>query len=261
MAYQRAGQPDTRWAAILAGCTLAFVLAVIAASAHVRLGSDPARAASAASIDAARDVRKGAGAVAAIGVMALAVAAPVVGATRAALGAAALAALAMTVVLSLVGLATGIGPPPWAAYTNQLGGVLLAGVLGWLFGRASARLEPAAQSRQLAGIALLFCVLQAAFGGALATLLRDSPVLLLVLHAATGLAVMCFALALAVALGRTGGGPEGTLIAACAVGVPLIGLACTLAASSTALQLVHSLGGAMLLAGVTYALGRLAREA
>ena len=257
MAYQRAERPDTRWAAILAGCTLAFVLAVIAASAHVRIGSDPARAAPAESIDAARDVRKGAGAVAAIGVIALAVAAPVVGATRAALGVAAVVALAMTVMLSLVGLATGIGPPPWAAYLNQLGGVLLAGVLGWLFGRASAPLEPFAQSRKLARLALLFGVLQAAFGGALATLLRDPPVLILVLHAATGLAVMCSALALAVALGR----PQGTLIAACAVGVPLIGAASTLAASSTPLQVAHSLGGAMLLACVTHALGRLAGNA
>ena len=261
MAYQRAGQPDTRWAAILAGCTLAFVLAVIGASAHVRLGNDPVRGASAGSIDAARDVRKGAGALAAIGVIALAVAAPLVGATRAGLGAAAWVALAMTAVLSLVGLATGIGPPPWAAYTNQLGGVLLAGVLGWLFGRASARLEPAARSGQLARVTLLFCVLQAAFGGASATLLRDSPVLLLVLHAATGLAAMCAALALAVALGRMGGRPEARLIAACAVGVPLIGLACAQVASSAGLQVAHSLGGAMLLACVTYAIGRLAHAA
>jgi hypothetical protein len=260
MAYQPE-RPDTRWAAILAGCTLAFVVAVIAASAHVRLGSDPTRAASAASIEAARDVRKGAGAIAAAGVMALAVAAPVVGATRAALGVAAVSALAMTVVLSLVGLATGIGPPPWAAYTNQFGGALLAGVLGWLLGRASGPLGPVAQSRRLARAALFFGVLQAAFGGALATLLRDPPVLILVLHAATGLAAMCFALAFAAALGQISGRSEGTLIAACAAGVPLIGLACTLAPSSTALQVAHSLGGAILLACMSYALGRLAREA
>jgi hypothetical protein len=259
--HQRAVRPEARWAAVLAAGTLAFVLAVIAASAYIRLGSAQIPAASGASIEAARTVRQTAGAVVALGVLALAIAAPAVRATRAALGAAAAGALALTVMLSLVGLATGIEPPPAAAYANQFGGVLLAGLLGWLYGRAASRFDSAAPDRALARAALLFCLLQAAFGGAIATLLRSAPAALLILHAATGLAAASCVAALALRFAGRDARWLGAVLAACAASVPLIGLVSALLAPSAALQVAHALAGAALLACAAHALGRLATDA
>jgi len=246
---------------VLAAGTLAFVLAVIGASAYIRLGSAQIPAASSDSIDAARTVRKSAGALAALGVVALAIAAPAVRATRSALGAAAGGALAMTVVLSLVGVATGVEPPPAAAFANQFGGALLAGLLGWLSGRAAARLDATAADRALGTAALLFCVLQAAFGGAIATLLRDPPVALLIVHAATGVAAACCVAGLVPGLGRRGARWLAALLAVCAVSVPLIGVASTLVGITAQLQVAHALAGATLLACAAHVAGRFANYA
>jgi len=246
---------------MLAAGTLAFVLAVIAASATIRLGSAQVPAASAAGIEAARTVRQTAGAVAALGVLALAIATRAVRATRPALSAVATGALALTVTLSLVGFATGIEPPPAAAFANQFGGVLLAGLLGWLYGRAASSFDCAAPDRALAVAALLFCVLQAAFGGAIATLVRSPPAAFLILHAATGLAAVSCVAALALRFAGRNARWLGMMLATCAVSVPLIGLASALLAPSAALQVVHAVAGAVLLACTAHVRGRFAIDA
>lgn len=261
MLHERTGRPEARWAAVLAAATLAFVLAVIGASAYIRLGGAQVPVASTDSIEAARAVRKSAGAVAALGVVGLAIAASAVHATRAALAAAAGGALAMTVTLSLVGVATGVEPPPAAAFANQFGGAVLAGLLGWLSGRAAARLDSTAADRALGTAALLFCVLQAAFGGAIATLLRDPPAALLILHAATGMAAACCVAALVPGPGLRDARWLAALLAVCAVSVPLIGVASVLAGASAQLQVAHALAGATLLACSAHVAGRFANYA
>jgi hypothetical protein len=256
--HQRAAPSETRWAAVLAAATLAFVLAVIGASAYIRLGGAQVPAASIDSIDAARTVRKSAGAVAALGVVGLAIAASAVRATRPALGAVAGGALAMTVMLSLVGVATGVEPPRAAAFANQFGGAALAGLLGWLSGRAAARLDAPAADRALGTAALVFCVLQAAFGGAIATLLRDPPAVLLIVHAATGMATACCVAGLVLGPGLRDAHWLAALLALCAVSVPLIGVVSTLVGPAAPLQVAHTLGGATLLACAAHAAGRFA---
>lgn len=257
MLHPRAARPDAGWAAVLAGATLLFVLAVIAASAYVRLGSAQVPTASALTIDAARTIRGSAGSVAAIGVAALAVAAAVVRTARAPLAAAAGGALALTILLSIVGFATGTEPPRWAAYTNQFGGVLLAGLLGWLAGRAGSRLRVTVEDRRLAIAALALCVLQAAFGGGIATSGRDPSAALLVLHAAAGVAAACCAAALSVQLSGRNARSLGAALMACAVCVPFAGLASALASMPASLQVAHAISGAALLACVAFAAGRL----
>ena len=256
MLHPRAA-PDAGWAVVLAGATLLFVLAVIAASAYVRLGSAQVPTASASTIDAARTIRGSAGSVAAIGVAALAVAAAMIRSVRAPLAAGAGGALALTVLLSIVGFATGTEPPRWAAYTNQFGGVLLAGLLGWLAGRAGSRLRVTVDDRRLGVAALVLCVLQAAFGGAIATAGRDPSAALLILHAAVGVAAACCAAALSVQLsGRNARSLRAALIA-CVVSVPLAGIASAVAAMPASLQVAHAISGATLLACVAFAAGRL----
>jgi hypothetical protein len=231
------------------------MLAVIAASASIRIGAKVDGDAPAGRVHAARLVRQNAGAVTALGVLALAIAANAVRATRGALGPAAIAAFAVTATLSAVGLAAGREPPPAAAFLNQFGGVLLAGILGWMLGRLRARREDAPALRMLASVALAIALAQAAFGGAIATLLADPPLLLLVLHAASGVA----AAACIVALARDCRAPERALLAGVATIVVLIGVACAANASSSALQVAHALAGAVLLAAASYARGRFVR--
>ena len=257
MPQLRAARLEAGWAAVLAGATLLLVLAVIAASAYVRLGSAHVPAATDAAIDAARTIRKSAGAVAAIGIATLAIGAFVVRATRATLGVAAGGTLALMLALSVVGFATGIQPPRWAAYANQLGGVLLAGVLGWLSGRAATRIDATGGDRPLAVAALILCVLQAAFGGAIATSPGEPSVALLILHAAVGAAAACCAAALAVRLSGADVRALPAALAACVTSVPLIGLASTLASIPVSLQVAHALSGAALLACIAFAAGRL----
>lgn len=251
MPQQRVARLDAGWAAVLAGTTLLLVLAVIAASAFVRLASAQAPSGSATAIDAARTIRKSAGSVAAAGIAALAIGAASVRATRGMLGAAAGGALALMLMLSLVGLATGIQPPRWAAYANQFGGVLLAGVLGWLSGRAATGSDAVAGDRRLARAALALCVLQAAFGGWIATSTRDPSGTMVILHAAIGMAAACSAAALAI---RLSGFLRAALLA-CILSVPFIGLASALASMPVFLQVAHALLGAALLACVAFADG------
>lgn len=247
-------RPDAGWAAPLAAFTLACVLAVIAASALVRLSVKLDATAAPERIQAGRAVRQNVGGLAALGVAALAIAANSVRATRGALGPAAAAALALTVVLSGVGFWTGTEPPPAAAFVNQFGGVLLAGILGWLLGRARASAGSTPAMRILASVALAILLTQAAFGGAIAIFTMQPPVVLHVLHAALGLAAAaCLA---AVAFELRGG--ERLLLVASAASVPLAGVLVAVQGPSSALQVAHSLAGAVLLAAACYARGRLA---
>ena len=257
MPQLRAAPLEANWASVLAGAALLLVLAVIAASAYVRLGNAQVPAASESTIEAARSIRRGAGSLAAVGVAALALGAGIVRTNRGILGPAAAGALALTIALAVVGFATGIQPPRWAAYANQLGGVLLAGVLAWLSGRAGRHLSANAGDRRLAAAALVLCMLQVAFGGAIATSTRDPSAALLILHAVVGVAAACCAAALAVCLSGKNASALSLALAACVIAVPLIGLALTLASMSVAAQVAHAISGAVLLACVAFAAGRL----
>lgn len=248
-------RPEARWPAPLAAFTLACMLAVIAASASIRLATRIDGPAAAERIHAARWVRENVGAVTALGVLSLAVAANTVRATRAALGPAAVAALAVTATLSAVGLTAGREPPPAAAFVNQFGGMLLAGMLGWMLGRARARGRDARGACTLASVALALSIAQAAFGGAIATFATNPPIALLILHAASGLATAACLLAVA----RDCTAPEGTVLVIVSATVVVIGVLSATGAPSSALQLAHAVAGAALLAAASYARGRFTR--
>lgn len=231
------------------------MLAVIAASASIRLGARIDGDVGGERIQAARWIRENVGAITALGVLSLAVATSSVRATRGALGPAAITALAVTATLAAVGYAAGREPPPAAAFANQFGGVLLAGILGWMLGRMRATTDPAPALRRLANVALAMSIAQAAFGGAIAAFSSHPPVVVLVMHAAAGLAAALCIFAVALQCRPFDGG----LLALGAASAVLAGILNAVNAPSSLLQLAHSLCGAMLLAAASYARGRFAR--
>jgi hypothetical protein len=230
------------------------MLAVIAASASIRLGTRIDGDAARESTHAARLVRQSAGALTALGVLSLAIGSFAVRAMRGMYAPWALGALALTAALSGVGLVAGREPPPAAAFANQFGGLLLAGILGWMLGLLRARPmgRRSGDPYRLACAALAIALAQAALGGAIATLLSDPPVIVLLLHAAAGLAAAACILAVAIGCG----GVSGTLLAASSAAVLGIGVLSAIHAPSSALQVGHAFGGALLLTAAAYACGR-----
>lgn len=143
------------------------------------------------------------------------------------------AAFALMLALSAVGWATGTTPPPAAAFFNQFGGLALAALLALLWGRAR---EDAADPGPLAAFALLLTLAQAAFGSALAAFAPAAAPLVVVLHAAAGLAAAAVVAAL-----RTG--PA----LACALLAPAAGLAAALPGMAATAPTLHALSAALLL--------------
>jgi hypothetical protein len=231
------------------------MLAVIAASASIRLATRIDGNAASQSIPVARLVRESAGAIAALGVLLLAIGTLAVRGMRGIYAPWALGALALTAALAAIGFVTGRDPPPAAAFANQFGGVLLAGILGWMLGL----LRPRPMGRRpggpyvLACAALAIAVAQAAFGGAIATLLPDPPLIVLLLHAAAGLAAAGCILAVALECR----GASGTLLAVSSATAPAIGVLSAIHAPSSSLQVGHAFAGTLLLAAAAYACGRL----
>ncbi len=145
-----------RAARILAALALALVLAVLAASAYIRLSPAPGPA-----LDAARMIHRVSATLAGIFVLLLA---GVALARRSGVFAA-LGALALVAFLAVLGSAAGRSPPPAAALGNLLGGLALAALLAWLLGRARAPRELGARTRRVAVLALAAAALLCAFIG------------------------------------------------------------------------------------------------
>lgn len=141
---------------VLAALALAATLAVVAASAFIRLADQPGPA-----VELARAIHRLSASLVAIFVLVLAGVALVE--RRGVTGA--LGALALVVFLAVLGPAAGRNPPAAAALANLLGGVALAALLAWLLGRARAPLAAGVRARRAAALALAAAALACAFVG------------------------------------------------------------------------------------------------
>jgi len=215
----------------LAGLAAVLVLAVVAASATIR--NDEL----AAAVAVARGAQRVAASLAALAVFAIAwLAWP-----HQALRPAALGALALTIALSIIGVATGIKPPLAAALANQIGGIALAALLAWLCGRAAPAAAQPRAGRPLATLALAVAAVQVFGGALLATLWKDAPAAVYIFHAAGGLAA---ALLLATL------GPRYAALGALA---PLLGAAAVISEPPAIPQVLHALAAATLAAAAAHA--------
>ncbi len=144
------------------------------------------------------------------------------------------AAFAIMLALSAVGWIAGTAPPPLAAFFNQAGGLALTALLARIWVR-SAHADAVRSPLLVAASALALA--QGAFGAALAAFLPEAPPLVLIVHAACGLA----AAALVAALG-------GALALFAALAAPIAGLAAALPIAPALAQVAHALSAGVLVA-------------
>ncbi|MEO8719344.1 MAG: hypothetical protein ABI423_14100 [Burkholderiales bacterium] len=158
---------------------------------------------------------------------------------------------ALTVFLSVLGIAAGKEPPPLAALGNLLGGLALAAALAWLLGRAHERAAPPASrfAHAAAAVLLVQCVL----GAWLSIFARDTLSWALVAHAELGLVLAAGGAWLALRLARPA--QRGALVGV-ALAVPVAGLS-VLAGWPLAASLAHAAVVALLVAAAAYAHARL----
>jgi heme A synthase len=247
-----APSPERRLAtsAALAAAGWLLMLAVVAASAYIRM-----RAAPGADVDFARGAHRASASLAGLAVLLLAAHAL----WRRTLVPEALAALALIVFLALLGRATGAAPPPPAALGNLLAGAALTALLAWHYGRARAPWPAAAPARRLARAALAVAALQAAFGAWIATFLpADQPSLVPWVHAATGIAVAALAAWLGVRMSRAGLARPGMALIALGALALAAGSASLLLEMPTLAALAHPLATVLLLSALAQAVARIA---
>jgi len=236
--------------AALAAAGWALMLAVVAASAYIRMSAAPG-----ADVDFARGAHRASASLAGLAVLLVAAHAL----WRRTLVPAALAALALTVFLALLGRATGAAPPPPAALGNLLAGVALTALLAWIFGRARAPWPAAARARRLARAALAAAALQAAFGAWLAIFLApDEPSLVPWVHAGTGIVVAGLAAWLGVRLSQAGLVRQGLALIALAALALAAGSASLLLDMPTFASLAHPLATVVLLSALAQPAARIA---
>ena len=227
----------------LPALALASMLAVIAASAFIRLSSQPGPA-----VDIVRAAHRVSASLA--GLLVLLLAAHALW-RRVRVGAA-LAAFALTLFLAALGRAAGSAPPPPAALGNLAGGLALAALLAWLLGRARPALAAGARERRLALAALGAAALQCAFGAWMTLFVaRADSAPFALAHAATGIATGALAAWLGVRLGR----PLLALLAGLALAA---GTATALLELPPAAALAHPFAVALLLCALAELEGRLA---
>jgi hypothetical protein len=210
--------------ALAAGISVLLMLVVLAASAWIRVAGAEEE------LRVVRAVHRIAASTVALLVTALAVLAW----RRRRLVAAATGAFLFMLALSVVGWIAGTAPPPPAAFFNQAGGLVLTGLLAWIRAGASSAGTP---EDALGATALTLAIAQGAFGAAIAAFSGDPPVLVLILHAACGLA----ASALVAACG-------GALALAGALSAPVAGIAAALALAPPFAPVAHALSAGLLLA-------------
>jgi len=248
----RAPSPERhfRAGAVIAAAAWALMLAVVAASAYIRMSPAPG-----ADVELARGVHRASASLAGLAVLLLASYAL----WRRALVPGALAALALTVFLALLGRAAGSAPPPPAAIGNLAGGVALAAALAWSFGRAVAPWPFAAHERPLALGALAAAVLQIAFGAWMATFLpADQPSLAPWVHAATGIAAAALAAWLGLRLARAELARQGSALIVLAALALATGTASLLLELPTLASLAHPMATVLLLSALAQVVARIA---
>jgi len=217
---------------VLAAASLLLVLVVIIASAAIRLASQDLGS----WLPVVRATHRFSASLATLLILAVAIMA-----WRGERRALAAAIVLVTAFLSVLGAATGIGPPRWAQAGNLLGGLFLAGLLAWLL----AAKEPA-QKRLWALLALQACL------GAWIAIFADAlwtPVL--ALHALLGIGLAALLGWLALKQGRL-------LMLLLAIAVPASGAAAALFGLPLGAMIAHAAAVAVLVSGAAYAHTRLA---
>lgn len=229
--------PEGRRLAVLAASALALVLAVVFASAVIRLGGDAVQGALLAGVRAAHRVSASLAALVVLAIGWLA--------WRAGRRVAGTAIVLVTAVLSILGAATGTSPPPAAAAGNFLGGLLLASLLAWLLGRLRRR-GGAPLMHAAAGV----LAAQVALGAWISIFAEElwSPALLAHATLGVGLAAASAWLALRA---------RDYVVLALASAVPVAGFASALLGQPLAASLAHAAAAALLVTAAAYACGRL----
>lgn len=229
---------ENTWGGLLAALSALLMLVVVALSAKIR---------AAGGIDVQPERTAHRVAASTVALLVLALTAFAWRAPR--LRAAACIAFVLMLALSAVGWITGTTPPPAAAFFNQFGGLALTALLAWLWARASWRGRPDPDG-PLAGVVIVLCILQGAFGAAIAAFAATAPVIVLLAHAACGLAAAALLASL-----------RHPVFVACAAFALAAGVFTTLPDAPSLSPVVHALSAAILLGAAAAAHGRIPREA
>jgi hypothetical protein len=214
-----------------AAAGLALVLAVIVASAAIRLSGQDLGSA----LGLVRGIHRVSASLATLLILAASVLA-----WRGGRRALAAILVLVTAALSVLGAATGIAPPPWAQAGNLLGGLLLAFLLAVLLARKSPP----------HGFVWLAVALQACLGAWIAIYAEElwTPVTLLHVFLGAGLA----------AAAAWFGVRKGALVLAMlAIAVPASGAAAALFGLPLGAMIAHSASVALLICAAAYSHARL----
>lgn len=222
---------------LLACAALALVLAVVFASAALRQGAEVL---SPQAIAALRIAHRSAASLEVLVLIALA--------WTAWRSPAVLAAAALTVMLSVVGIAAGRNPPPAAALANILGGLALAACFAWLLGSASR--TPAKGRRGRYGRLGALLAAQCALGAVLSVYVKEAFSLVGLVHALLGAALAAGAARLAL---RLDGAHLRFGLLGLALAVPATGFAAALFGLPFGATLAHAGAVALLLSIAAYA--------
>lgn len=231
---------------VLAAASLALVLVVVVASAAIRLSGQD--------LGAWMALVRGTHRVSASAATVLIAAAAFLG-WRAGRRAFAAALVALTAILSIVGAATGIAPPPAAQAANLLGGLALAALLAVFLGEEG-------KPRRAGGLAVLLLLgLQACLGAWLSIFAAELWSWALLAHAALGAALAAAAVGLAARIDDPA--PRVGLVLL-AVAVPAAGVAAALLAPAFWPGLAHAVAVALFVSALAWRLthikGRGARD-
>jgi hypothetical protein len=225
--------PEARLAAA-AAAGLGLVLLVIVISVAIRLDAEP--------LFALRGVHRGAASLEVVAMIALAWLA----------WRRALLVMALTVFLSVLGIAAGQKPPPLAALGNLLGGLALAAAFAWVIGRAHGRDARRASPIGHAAAALL--AVQCTLGAWLAIFAKDLEAWALGAHTALGFALAAGAVWLALQLARAS---RRFALLGVALAAPAAGIASAQFYQPLGASLAHAAAAALLVAAAAYAHARL----
>jgi hypothetical protein len=164
----------------------------------------------------------------------------------------ALVVAALTVFLSVLGIAAGQNPPPAAAAANLLGGLALAAAFAWMLGRAHGRsVQPAGR---IAHVAAALLVVQGALGAWLAIFAKQLEPWALGTHTALGFALATGAVWLALQPGRAA---RRLALLGIALAAPAAGIASAQFYQPLGASLAHAAAAALLVAAAAYAHARL----
>ena len=237
----------------MAAAGAALVLVVVLASAIIRIGQQEVPPLGEAPLMALRVVHRTAASLEVLAMLALAwLLWRERTCARAIVRAAALAA-AITVFLSILGIAAGQRPPVTAALGNLLGGLALAATFAWIAGRSGR--SCAARAGKLANAAALLLLAQCLLGAWLAIGAQTLWSIALLVHATLGLALACGAAWFAL---RLDGAAQRFTLLGIALAAPAAGAASALFELPLAATVAHAAAVALLVVAAAYAHSRLA---